>query len=31
LHVWHGEGHSPNLDCPDQVAALLRRFIETPR
>ena len=31
LHVWHGEGHSPNLDCPEQVAALLRRFIETPR
>ena len=31
LHVWHGEGHSPNVDCPKQVAALLQRFIETPR
>lgn len=30
LHVWHGEGHSPNVDCPAQVAALLQRFIETP-
>lgn len=29
LHVWHGVGHSPNVDCPDEVAALLRRFIET--
>jgi pimeloyl-ACP methyl ester carboxylesterase len=29
LHVWHGIGHSPNLDCPDELAALLRRFIET--
>jgi branched-chain amino acid transport system permease protein len=28
LHFWHGAGHSPNLDCPDEVAALLRRFIE---
>lgn len=29
LHVWHGIGHSPNLDCPLELAALLRRFIET--
>jgi branched-chain amino acid transport system permease protein len=29
LHVWHGVGHSPNLDCPDELAGLLRRFIET--
>lgn len=29
LHVWHGIGHSPNLDCPLDLAALLRRFIET--
>jgi pimeloyl-ACP methyl ester carboxylesterase len=29
LHFWHGVGHSPNLDCPDELAALLRRFIET--
>jgi len=28
LHVWHGVGHSPNLDCPAEMAALLRRFIE---
>jgi pimeloyl-ACP methyl ester carboxylesterase len=28
LHVWHGVGHSPNLDCPLEVAALLRRFVE---
>ena len=29
LHVWHGIGHSPNLDCPFEVAALIRRFVET--
>jgi branched-chain amino acid transport system permease protein len=28
LHVWHGVGHSPNLDCPQALAAVLRRFIE---
>ncbi len=28
LHFWHGVGHSPNLDAPADVAALLRRFIE---
>ena len=28
LHFWHGVGHSPNLDCPLELAALLRRFIE---
>lgn len=28
LHVWHGVGHSPNVDIPDQVAAVLRHFIE---
>jgi pimeloyl-ACP methyl ester carboxylesterase len=28
LHVWHGVGHSPNLDCPADLAALLVRFIE---
>ena len=27
LHVWHGVGHSPNLDCPRELAALLDRFI----
>ena len=28
LHVWHGVGHSPNLDVPGEVAALLRTFVE---
>ena len=28
LHFWHGVGHSPNLDAPADVAALLRRFVE---
>lgn len=28
LHFWHRAGHSPNLDCPDEVAALLQLFIE---
>jgi branched-chain amino acid transport system permease protein len=28
LHFWHRAGHSPNLDCPGEVAALLRLFIE---
>ena len=28
LHFWHGVGHSPNLDVPTDVAALLQRFIE---
>jgi branched-chain amino acid transport system permease protein len=28
LCVWHGVGHSPNLDCPAELAALLRRFVE---
>jgi len=27
LHVWHGVGHSPNLECPVELAALLERFI----
>ena len=29
LHFWHGVGHSPNLDCPLELAALIRRFVET--
>jgi pimeloyl-ACP methyl ester carboxylesterase len=28
LQIWHGVGHSPNLDCPADLAALLRRFVE---
>ena len=28
LHFWHGIGHSPNLDCPGEVATLLQRFVE---
>jgi 3-oxoadipate enol-lactonase len=28
LHVWNGVGHSPNLEVPDELAALLARFAE---
>ncbi len=28
LHFWHGVGHSPNLDCPQEFTAVLRTFIE---
>jgi pimeloyl-ACP methyl ester carboxylesterase len=28
LHIWHGIGHSPNVDIPGDVASLLQRFIE---
>ena len=28
LHFWHGVGHSPNLDCPAALTAVLRSFIE---
>jgi len=28
LHFWHGVGHSPNLDCPAELAGLLEQFIE---
>lgn len=28
LHVWHGVGHSPNVEIPERCASLLRRFIE---
>ena len=28
LHVWHGIGHSPNVDCPDELASVLRHFME---
>ena len=27
LQVWHGVGHSPNLEVPDQLAAVLQHFI----
>ncbi len=28
LNFWHGVGHSPNIDCPEDVAALIRLFVE---
>lgn len=28
LHIWHGVGHSPNVECPDEVCTVLVRFIE---
>ncbi|HUO11598.1 MAG TPA: alpha/beta hydrolase [Caulobacteraceae bacterium] len=28
LCFWHGVGHSPNLDCPSDLATVLRKFIE---
>jgi pimeloyl-ACP methyl ester carboxylesterase len=28
LNIWHGVGHSPNLDCPNELAALVRSFVE---
>ena len=28
LQIWHGVGHSPNVDCPEAVAAVLQQFIE---
>lgn len=28
LQVWHGVGHSPNLECPEALAALLQRFVD---
>lgn len=28
LHVWHGVGHSPNIETPERAAHVLRRFIE---
>lgn len=27
LHVWHGFGHSPNIDCPNELAGVLRHFV----
>lgn len=27
LHFWHGISHSPNIDCPSELAALIERFI----
>ena len=30
LQVWHGIGHSPNLECPQALAAVLRQFVEKP-
>ncbi len=28
LHVWHGVGHSPNVETPERFARVLRRFVE---
>ena len=28
LHMFHGIGHSPNVDVPSDMAALLDRFIQ---
>lgn len=28
LHMWHGVGHSPNLDRPRELAALIQQFVE---
>jgi 3-oxoadipate enol-lactonase len=28
LHVWHGVGHSPNVEVPGRFAGVLRRFVE---
>jgi branched-chain amino acid transport system permease protein len=28
LHVWHGVGHSPNVETPDRFVRVLRRFVE---
>jgi branched-chain amino acid transport system permease protein len=29
LHIWHGVGHSPNLEVPGALALLLQQFVET--
>ncbi|MBF68230.1 MAG: hypothetical protein CMQ29_11115 [Gammaproteobacteria bacterium] len=29
LHVWHGVGHSPNVDCPEDLAVVLQHFMES--
>ncbi len=28
LHFWHGVGHSPNMQCPQALADVLRQFVE---
>jgi hypothetical protein len=28
LHIFHGIGHSPNVEVPEAFAGLLGRFIE---
>lgn len=28
LHVWHGVGHSPNVETPDRFTRVLLRFVE---
>ena len=29
LQVWHGIGHWANVDCPAELAGLIRRFVES--
>lgn len=29
LHIFHGMGHSPNTQCPDEFTAVLERFINS--
>ena len=28
LHIYHGIGHSPNVESPERFARLLTRFVE---
>jgi pimeloyl-ACP methyl ester carboxylesterase len=28
LHIYHGVGHSPNVEVPQELAALLRAFVD---
>ena len=28
LHIYHGVGHSPNVEAPQELAALLRAFVD---
>jgi hypothetical protein len=28
LHIYHGVGHSPNVEVPQELATLLRSFVD---